>query len=155
MKTIDEMKKEIERIEERKHELYQNRDKSLTTDDAREFKWYIENIDPLNEQKKQLERQIIRETNLNVKVGDGATLCLYTDREAYTIIKRTAKTITIQRDKAIRTDDNGMSDCQDYRYERDYDGIIRTARWSEVKGCFMYNGMRIATGRYEYYDYSF
>lgn len=155
MKTIDEMKKEIERIEERKFELYRNRDKSLTTDDVREFQWYKENIDPLNEQKKELERQIARETNYNVKVGDGATLCLYTDCQAYTIIKRTAKSITIPRDNAIRTDDNGMSDCQQYRYERDYNGLVRVARWSEKRGCFMYNGMRIATGRHEYFDYSF
>jgi hypothetical protein len=34
------------------------------------------------------------------KIGDGVTLCGYSDRSAYTVIAVTAKTITIQRDKA-------------------------------------------------------
>lgn len=38
--------------------------------------------------------------NSEAKVGDGITISLYSDAHAYTIIKRTAKTITIQRDKA-------------------------------------------------------
>ena len=41
------------------------------------------------------------------KVGDGVTLCGYSDRSAYTVIKVTEKTITIQRDKATLL--NGIS----------------------------------------------
>lgn len=41
------------------------------------------------------------------KVGDGATLCGYSDRHAYTVIAVTAKTVTLQRDKATLL--NGMN----------------------------------------------
>ena len=36
----------------------------------------------------------------NAQVGEGATVCYFSDAHAYTIIKRTAKTLTLQRDKA-------------------------------------------------------
>lgn len=52
------------------------------------------------------------------EVGMGATECCWSDRHAYTIIEVLTPTrIVVQQDKAIRTDKNGMSDCQDYRYE--------------------------------------
>lgn len=150
---IEEMRKEIKEIEERISELYRTDRKGI--DEEHSYQWYMENVRPLSERKEELNRMIIREERLNVKVGDGVTLCYYTDRCAYTVIKRTAKSITIQRDNAIRVDDNGMSDCQEYRYERDYNGGIKVARWSEKKGCFMANGLRVVNGRGEYYDYSF
>ena len=34
------------------------------------------------------------------QIGDGVTLCGYSDRAAYTVIAVTAKSITVQRDKA-------------------------------------------------------
>lgn len=77
----------------------------------------------------------------DAKVGDGATYTIHTDSKAGTIIKRTAKTIWWQRDKATLL--NGMnSDAEDkltcsvggfaghvegrqrYAYERDEDGSI-------------------------------
>ena len=57
------------------------------------------------------------------KVGDGATLFLYSDRHAYTVrhvrVSPSGKTITIRatRDKVRRIDNNGMSESQAYEYE--------------------------------------
>ena len=75
------------------------------------------------------------------KVGDGVTLCGYSDREAYTVIAVTPKTITIQRDKATLLNgfDSGEPDAlqfspggfcghtygqQRYSYERNPNGSI-------------------------------
>ena len=100
------------------------------------------------------------------EVGMGATVCMYTDRHAATIVevKRNAKGVVIavaaQRDKAIRIDGNGMSDAQSYRYEADPDARIvwftlRTDRWV-AKGQAKKDGTSLAIGhRREYYDYSF
>lgn len=80
-----------------------------------------------------------------LKVGDGATLCSYSDREAYTVIEMTDQTVTLQRDKATLL--NGMdstepdkltwspggfcghvSGVQRYKYEPDPQGEIVIAR---------------------------
>lgn len=51
------------------------------------------------------------------KIGMGATVVHWTDRTAHTIVDvRDAKTIVTQPDTAIRTDNNGMSESQDYAY---------------------------------------
>lgn len=151
---IDEMKKEIEEIEERISVFYRTDRKGI--DEEHSYQWYMENVRPLSERRDELKDLIRREERMNVKVGDGVTLCYYSDRHAYTIIKRTAKSITIQQDKATRIDNNGMSEDQDYTYERNYNGSIKVARWSEKKGCFMVGGcLRVVNGRGEYYDYSF
>jgi len=55
----------------------------------------------------------------NVKVG--ATKLHWTDRTAYFVlsVSEDKKQCKIQRAKAIRADKSGMSECQDYRYEKD------------------------------------
>ena len=94
-----------------------------------------------------------------LEVGDGATVNLYSDSHAGTIIRRTEKSLWIQRDEATRIDSNGMSDCQEYSYKPDPNGTVYHARWSEKYGCFMWGGFKdgkpISVGRHEYYDYSF
>lgn len=54
-------------------------------------------------------------------IGDGATMLRWTDRHAATVIAVSGdgQTVTVQRDAATRTDDNGMSESQTYRYEPD------------------------------------
>ena len=93
-------------------------------------------------------------------VGMGATKLMYTDRVAYTVtrISASGKTFWMQRDKASRTDSNGMSESQSYAYEPDPEGevlkVFRTkdGRWksSGVYGCYVLLGERRA-----YHDYSF
>lgn len=100
--------------------------------------------------------------------GMGCTQLMWTDRKACTIVgvlrrdKQGRPTlIEVQRDKAIRTDDLGMSDSQRYRYEQDPEGSL--ARYSlRNNECWVRvgqpakNGQRLLIGmRKEYHDYSF
>ncbi len=96
------------------------------------------------------------------EVGMGATELMWTDRHACTIIRViNDKTIEVQHDRAIRTDANGMSDAQTYRYEPNLNAektivtLRRNGRWVK-KGDKMHNGTSFAIGtRNEYHDYSF
>jgi hypothetical protein len=89
------------------------------------------------------------------RVGDGATVLCWTDRHAGTIMKVTRYSLTVQLDKAVRVDNNGMSESQEYRYEPDPDGRIEVFRvtkrgFKNKSG----NGLLIGT-RNSYHDYSF
>ena len=106
-----------------------------------------------------------------VKVGDGATLTSYSDRTAGTVIEMfeqgKAKYVVIQEDTAIRTDDRGMSESQEYKFEKNPKGNISTFKllpgkpWRQVikntKGRYIISeGYGLSLGhRSEYYDYSF
>ncbi len=50
-------------------------------------------------------------------VGMGATILLWSDRQACTIRKISGKSLWVSEDIATRTDKNGMSDCQSYSYQ--------------------------------------
>lgn len=86
----------------------------------------------------------IRKAHEELKVGDGVTVNLYSDSHAYTVIKRTPATITIQQDKAtldpsfkpIFVEGGFAGHCvnqseQKYSYERDYHGSVLTLRFSK------------------------
>ena len=97
------------------------------------------------------------------EVGMGATQLFWTDRVASTVIEVSAsgKSVTVQRDKAIRTDDFGMSDAQSYRYEPNPEGgtavytLRKNGQWIR-KGDPLRGGQRLGLGyRSHYYDYSF
>lgn len=101
------------------------------------------------------------EATLTPEVGMGVTRLGYTDRSPFTVLKVISeRMIVVQEDKAIRMDTNGMSECQEYRYERDPNGTIYTltkrknGRWAikgtNGKGTGWQIGERLA-----YYDYSF
>lgn len=108
-------------------------------------------------------------TPANVKVGDGATVNYYTDREAGTIVKVTKCSITIQRDKAIRDPNfkpefilGGFAahctnqDEQSYTYERNENGALTTIWWSKKFNRYGTPGNLTASkGRHEFYDYNF
>lgn len=91
----------------------------------------------------------------NAVVGDGATLHVGSDSHACTIIARTPKTLTLRRCTAIRTDNNGMSDCQDYRYEENERGQITKVYWSKKLNRFVHGCMSVTADRNEYFDFSF
>lgn len=116
------------------------------------------------DKKIEQERPIRAEFYQGLEVGDGVTYHLYSDSHACTIIKRTAKTITIQRDEATLSPDfkpvfDGLhctnQDEQKYTYKRDPKGERLIARWSEKNGAFMYLGKVVTAGRKEFYDYNF
>lgn len=92
-------------------------------------------------------------------VGMGATQICWSDRHAYTVIAVSAngKRCTVQRDKAIRIDSNGMSECQQYRFERDPEGYTVELKLRTKKGKKYWDGggLYALDCRREYYDYSF
>ena len=94
--------------------------------------------------------------------GMGATLCLWTDRHAYTVVwvSPSGKTLLATRDKAARIDKNGMSDAQTYSYQTDEMAgrekytLRSNGRW--VKQGDSKSGAALQLGhRSEYYDHSF
>ena len=114
----------------------------------------------INDKKIKANKEMIALIKAtNVDVGDGISLSPWTDIYPYTIIERkdTPKgfTLKIQRDRAIRTDNNGMSDCQDYRFERDPFGHTEIVKWSPKKGWFTCGCYKVMMGRHKYHDYSF
>ena len=104
-------------------------------------------------------------------IGDGATVCLWSDRHACTVIEvqfehKRGPWIVLQEDTARRTDANGMSDCQTYAYEpnpegRKYFFTLAKDGWRRVDP---YTGRLARKGdslglllgqRHEYHDFSF
>lgn len=93
------------------------------------------------------------------EVGQGVTIVSWTDRSAGTIIEvsKTGHKIVVQDDTAIRTDSNGMSDAQSYRFERNTNGGITEAT-RRKDGSYRVKGgsQRVLIGvRDSYHDYSF
>ena len=95
------------------------------------------------------------------KVGDGATVLFWTDREAATVVavSKNGKEVTTQDDTAIRTDMGGpFTEDQSYNFEANPNGTLR--EWTlrkngcwVAKGSGMKNGMRCRMGsRNKYRD---
>lgn len=101
------------------------------------------------------------------EVGMGATILGWTDRHAATVISWDGKILRVQRDKATRTDTLGMTDAQEYEYERDPEGCVydykrdRSGKWREVakndRGRFVFiDAAGLILGkRDEHFDFSF
>ena len=103
--------------------------------------------------------------------GMGATVLAYTDRYPATIISVNSDKrvmLLVREDKATRTDQNGLSECQSYAFEPNPEGQTwtfrqakngtweevrrnrETGRWIKVNGA----GLRIGE-RNKYHDFSF
>lgn len=98
------------------------------------------------------------------EIGKGATIWYYSDSHATTIIavSKSGREITVQEDKAIRTDKNGMSDSQSYTYEPNPNGRVsrfslrKNGKWIPVGESMVSYGTSLTIGiRHEYYDYGF
>jgi hypothetical protein len=64
-------------------------------------------------------------TGGEIKVGDYATMYYWSDRHAYEVVEvKDQQHISIRQLRAIRTDKNGMSESQQYRYESDIEKPI-------------------------------
>jgi hypothetical protein len=93
------------------------------------------------------------------EVGMGATVILWSDRKAATIIEvsKTAHRVVVQFDTATRVDSNGMSDAQSYTYEPNPEGGVETysrrrdGSYRVVGG----QGRLLLNVRDAYHDYSF
>lgn len=102
------------------------------------------------------------------KEGDGCTMISYTDRYAGTVVKVLEFVIAVQEDRAIRTDKNGMSECQYYEFQRNPEARVvhfkkdRNGRYREAyvssknRWCFKNSGLGLRIGdRDAYHDYTF
>jgi hypothetical protein len=96
------------------------------------------------------------------EVGMGATILMYSDRHAATIIEIVSpKEIIIQQDISTRMDKNGQSESQEYSYLPDPNAkketftLRKTGQWIRC-GDSLRSGTVLQIGeRDEYYDPSF
>lgn len=106
------------------------------------------------------------------KVGDYATALGYSDRYAYEVVARTAKTLTLRRLKAtllngaasgepdaLHFSPGGFcghtSGTQRYSYAPMPEAPTVKAHWSPKRGCFKMGTSRIVLGASEHYDFNF
>jgi hypothetical protein len=98
-------------------------------------------------------------SNPKPEIGMGVTWSVGSDRYPGTIVEiyHNDKRIVIQEDIAIRTDDNGMSESQTYKFETNPSGTIyhaslrKDGRWK-----LMGTKQSVSLGiRGKYYDFSF
>lgn len=108
----------------------------------------------------------------DAKVGDGITLHGYSDAEAHTIIKRTATTITLQRDDAEHVNKKDLAfhvggfsahcsnqNGQEWVYTQNTENgttTIRRRADGQYKTAGQNSGAKRASlGRHEFYDFNF
>ena len=95
-------------------------------------------------------------------VGMGCTILGWSDRHAATIVEvsKNRKTIAIQKDIAVRTDKNGMSEMQSYDFTpnpnatKEIYTLRKNGRWIRKGDSIKGNHLKIGA-RQEYYDFSF
>ena len=169
MKTTIEIKKELEMVNAQMEAAKQAWLATRTEDgrlvfDNTEYKAFV----AVQKEIENLEYDLEVAERFEVQVGDGVTYHVWSDAQACTVIKRTAKSITIQEDEAT-LDPNFKPEwieggfaghCtnqneQTYTYKSNPTGRKITARWSDKYGAFMYSGKAITNGRHQFYDYNF
>jgi len=92
--------------------------------------------------------------DVKVEVGMGATILMWTDRRAGTVVKITPTQIHVQADTETRTDSNGRSESQRYEYSPNPNGTVYVFR--RTKRGMRCHGMGVSFGRREAYrDFSF
>lgn len=109
-----------------------------------------------------LQNQLMGRVNQAPTVGMGTTHLSWTDRHPYTVIEVSAngKRCKVQEDSYTRTDDHGVSECQQYTFEPNPKGAIVELKLGR-DGCWYgpggkKNGARFMIGvRKAYHDFSF
>jgi len=94
-------------------------------------------------------------------IGNGATIVMFTDRHAATIVEATAKTVVVQQDSVARADSNGMSEDQRYTFTPNPNAVRvayslrNTGQWIRVGESTKGGQVLLIGHRDEYHDYSF
>jgi hypothetical protein len=92
------------------------------------------------------------------QIGMGATIQHWSDRTAVTIVQIThnARRLVLQEDEATRLDNHGMSESQDYSYQRNTEGLLYVATIrKDGRYRIRYTQQLVSLGvRNFYYDYS-
>lgn len=168
--TVEQMVKEIAG-ENAPYVMYHMEDDIKTAvrwNEQGKQSWFTRHMqERIPENIKETHERIL--TPATAKVGDGATVVLYSDMYAGTIVKVTKSTITIRRDKATLDPSfkpefivggfaghcTNQSD-QSYTYEPDENGQEYTLHWSKKYNSYgRPNDLRAIKGRHEFYDYNF
>lgn len=89
------------------------------------------------------------------EVGMGATILMWTDRQAATIVKVTRTQVHVQRDIATREDSRGMSECQDYTFTPNPAARVHVFRRTKTGAYKGQLGQLRIGDRDEYRDFSF
>ena len=89
--------------------------------------------------------------------GMGATICMFTDRHAATIVKVTSTQVHVQEDAAKRIDTNGMCDSgQEYEYTPQPKALVQVFRRNKRGVYRNASGNTLSIGhRSKFYDFSF
>ena len=97
----------------------------------------------------------------NPQVGMGATILMYSDRHAATVVAVKGKSVFVVEDIATRTDKNGMSETQEYSYAPNPNGPTEEFTLRK-NGTYVKAGGSMRTGtilrigeRDAYHDFSF
>lgn len=117
------------------------------------------------------EKPMIIDIN-KIQIGDGVTVCSFSDRRAATVISKTAKTFTLQEDTqtllngpasgepdALKITVGGFAGntqgTQRYNYATNPNGIMHTVRWSVRHAGWRTDNMAVIEGRHGFYDFNF
>lgn len=105
---------------------------------------------------------VVTPKDLVPAVGMGATEMRWTDRRPFTITQVLSPTkVVVRENKAIRTDKNGMSECQSYEYAEDPDAmpkivtLRKNGKWIRI-GEDSDSGTKFVLGHRDcYHDFGF
>jgi hypothetical protein len=89
--------------------------------------------------------------------GDGATVHTGSDSHPYTVVgfSDNGHILYLRADNYKRTDDNGMSDCQEYEYTPNPTAGVASA-YLDKRGYYKLGRRIVSLGvRRAYYDFSF
>jgi hypothetical protein len=117
----------------------------------------------MTQQHGSLQNLLAGSSASSPEIGMGATFVMWTDREpgTITLVSMDKTKIWVSRDKATRIDNNGMSEMQEYTFERGEDPLgerytlRKNGHWIAYREP-MKDGRRVVIGyRSKYHDYSF
>ena len=165
MKHSEELRKQLEELKALKEKSYNEAvakrlDPTMEGWEAAWNEWYGKCGRQMSEDIRETERLILVAINRELDVGDGVTMCLYSDKHACTVIAKTALDPNFKPEFIVGgfaahcTNQNE----QKWTYERDPNGEITKCYWSEKLGRYTTGGdqsVRISPGRHEFYDYNF
>lgn len=94
---------------------------------------------------------------MDFKVGDGATICMYSDRHACTVVGVFGKSVYVQRDHAEIVSGSGFDGSAEYEYHFNPDAPVevftlrKNGQYVRMGEPYR-NGTSLGIGRSEYRD---
>lgn len=151
-KEYEETDKAIEKIYSDRFNDYQSgkiTEQEYKERDKKEFPIILE----LTKKKDTLKEELLTLKAKHIEVGDYVSLCTWSDWCSYKVIARTAKTLTIQKNKQTHFKDS----WQDGELESEDDPSAPTTKlyWSGKQNWWSKKFYRVALGKRDYRDPAF